>query len=64
MKTQSISKSEKIFNFIFIFLSSAGLGYAFVNQFMLGKPNKEFLLIMSCLFLASVASWQRKKYSK
>lgn len=64
MKTQSNSVSEKIFNFVFMSLSSAGLGYALVNHFMLGKPQREFLLIMICLFVASIASWQRKKYSK
>lgn len=64
MKTQLTSISEKIINFLFVFLSSAGLGYALVNHFILEKPNKQFLLIMICFFLASVASWQRKKYSK
>ncbi|CAM3651910.1 hypothetical protein [Flavobacterium chungbukense] len=64
MKTQSISISEKIFNFLFLFLGSAGLGYSLVNHFFLEKPNKEFLLVMLCLFIASVASWQRKKWSK
>lgn len=63
MKT-STSTSEKIFNFIFVSLASAGLGYALVNQFILGKPNKDLLLIMICLFFASLASWQRKKNSK
>ncbi|MBB4801032.1 hypothetical protein HNP37_001071 [Flavobacterium nitrogenifigens] len=64
MKTQSTSISEKIFNFIFTFLTSVGFGYAVANHFMLGKPNKELLLITLCLFVASAASWQRKKYSK
>ncbi|WP_289663710.1 hypothetical protein [Flavobacterium panacagri] len=64
MKTTSISTSEKIFNFVFIFLASAGLGYSLMNQFILDKPNKELLLIMICLFVASMASWQRKKYNK
>nr|WP_199002286.1 hypothetical protein [Flavobacterium sp. ASV13] len=64
MKTTSTSVSEKIFHFVFIFLTSAGLGCSLVNQFILEKPNKNLLLVMICLFLASIASWQRKKDSK
>jgi hypothetical protein len=64
MKTTSISKSEKIFNFVFIFLTSLGLGYALVNQFILNKPKTEFLVVMICLFVISVASWQRRKIGK
>ncbi len=64
MKTTSTSIGEKIFNFVFVLLASAGLGYSLVNQFIFHKPNKDFLLIMLCLFFASLASWQRKKYSK
>ncbi|CAA9196446.1 hypothetical protein ACHRVW_00720 [Flavobacterium collinsii] len=64
MKTTSISVTEKVFNFVFVFAASVGLGYSLVNQFVLDKPNKELLLVMICLFFASMASWQRKKYSK
>lgn len=64
MKTTSTSVIEKIFNYVFVFLASAGLGYALVNQFMLNHPNKDLLLIMICLFFASLALWERKKYSK
>ncbi|QGK76422.1 hypothetical protein [Flavobacterium sp. SLB02] len=64
MKTTSNSVIEKIFNYVFVFLASAGLGYALVNQFMLNHPNKDLLLIMICLFFASLALWERKKYSK
>lgn len=64
MKTTSTSVIEKVFNFVFVSLASAGLGYALVNQFILDKPNKDLLLIMICLFFASLASWQRKKYSQ
>ena len=64
MKTTSNSVIEKIFNYVFVFLASAGLGYALVNQFMLNHPNKNLLLIMICLFFASLALWERKKYSK
>lgn len=64
MKITSTSVSEKIFHFVFTFLTSAGLGYSLVNQFILEKSNKDLLLVMLCLFLASIALWQRKKYSK
>ncbi|MFB9109544.1 hypothetical protein [Flavobacterium gyeonganense] len=64
MKTNSISKGEKILNLVFIQLSSAGLAYSLVNQFILDKPNKDLLLVMLCFFFASLASWQRKKYRK
>jgi len=64
MKTTSTSVSEKIFNFVFVFLSSAGLSYALITNFILDKPNKDFLLLWVCLFFASLAAIQRKKYSK
>ncbi len=63
MKT-STSVIEKIFNYVFVSVASVLLGYALVNQFMLNHPNKDLLLITICLFFASLASWQRKKYSK
>jgi len=58
MKTESTSKSESI---VFIFCTSLGLGYALVNHFILDKPKTELLLEMICLFMLSIASWQRKK---
>ncbi|WP_202700449.1 hypothetical protein [Flavobacterium sp. UGB4466] len=61
MKTTSTPITEKVLHFVFVFVASAGLGYALVNQFILDKPNKELLLIMICLFVASMAFWQRKK---
>jgi hypothetical protein len=64
MKTISTSVIEKIFNFVFVTVASAGLGYSLMNQFILNRPNKDLLLVMICLFFASIASWQRKKYSK
>jgi uncharacterized membrane protein YccC len=64
MKTISTSVIEKTFNFVFVTVASAGLGYSLVNQFILNHPNKDLLLAMICLFFASIASWQRKKYSK
>ena len=51
MKTMTTSIGEKIFNFVFVQLASAGLAYSLVNQFILDKPNKDLLLIMLCLFL-------------
>ncbi|BFM42775.1 hypothetical protein CFS9_14160 [Flavobacterium sp. CFS9] len=64
MKPNSTSTAEKVFHFVFVFAASAGLGYALVNQFFLEKPNMALLLVMICLFVASMASWQRKKYTK
>lgn len=64
MKTNSTSVTEKVFHFVFVFVASAGLGYALVNQFILNKPNMGLLSVMICLFVASMASWQRKKYTK
>ncbi|MFB3386389.1 hypothetical protein [Flavobacterium sp. LAR06] len=64
MKTTSTSKGEKIFNLVFIILTFLGAGYALVNQFLLDKSNTSFLVIMVCLFVASIASWQRKKIFK
>lgn len=64
MKTTSTSISGKIFHFVFTFLTSAGLGYSLVNCFMLNKPNKDLLLVMTCLFFASMALSQRKKWNK
>jgi hypothetical protein len=64
MKTTSTSKSENIFNFVFIFLTSLGLGYTLVNQFLLNKPKTELLVVMICLFVISIASWQRRKMGK
>ncbi|MBF7093353.1 hypothetical protein IUY40_17605 [Flavobacterium sp. ALJ2] len=64
MKTTSTSKSEKIFNFVFIFLTSLGLGYTLVNQFLLNKPKTELLTVIISLFVISIASWQRRKMGK
>ncbi|TCN61367.1 hypothetical protein D0809_21945 [Flavobacterium circumlabens] len=61
MKTQSTISKQNSFNFIFIILTSAGFGYAFVNQFLLNKPNLGFLVQMAFLCIASFASWQRNK---
>jgi hypothetical protein len=64
MKTESTSKSERTSNFIFIFLTSLGLGYTLVNHFIFDKPRTETLVVMICLFVISIASWQRKKNMK
>ncbi|MRX40736.1 hypothetical protein GJU43_15720 [Flavobacterium sp. LC2016-23] len=61
MKTQSAFSKQNSFNFIFVILTSAGFGYALVNQFLLDKPNLGFLVQMAFLSIASVASWQRNK---
>ncbi len=64
MKTESTSKSERASNFVFIFCTSLGLGYTLVNHFILDKPRTETLVVMTCLFVVSIASWQRKKINK
>ncbi|KAF2515354.1 hypothetical protein EYY60_02385 [Flavobacterium zhairuonense] len=64
MKTTSTSVSEKKSAYIFIFLTSLGLGYVLAKQFIFGKPDNGSLVPMICLFVASIASWLRKKYSK
>jgi len=61
MKTASTSKSESI---VFIFCTSLGLGYTLVNHFIFNKPRTETLIVMICLFVVSIASWQRKKIMK
>lgn len=61
MKIQSALSRENNFNFIFIILTSAGFGYALVNQFLLNKPDLGFLVQMAFLSFASFASWQRNK---
>jgi hypothetical protein len=61
MKTQSALSKQNSSNFIFIILTSAGFGYALLNQFLLGKPNLGFLVQMAFLSFASFASWQRNK---
>jgi hypothetical protein len=66
MKTETTKKfSERnYFGPIMIFISSIGVGYALVNQYVYDKPKSEMLLVMSCFFLAGVFSVLRTKYSK
>ena len=66
MKTETTKKfSERnYFKPIMIFISSVGLNYALVSQFVYDKPKSELLLMMSCLFVAGVFSVLRTKYSK
>ncbi|MFE3867403.1 hypothetical protein ACFX5E_04850 [Flavobacterium sp. LS2P90] len=66
MKTETTKKfSERnYFGPIMIFISSIGVGYALVNQYVYEKPKSEMLLMMSCFFLAGVFSVLRTKYSK
>ena len=61
MNTNSVSLGMKIVNFVSVFLTSAGLSYALVMQFILNQPNDNLLLITFSLFAVSVASWQRRK---
>ncbi|WP_133527111.1 hypothetical protein [Flavobacterium sp. 245] len=64
MKTQSTSKKERTSSFVFIFCTSLGLGYTLANHFIFDKPRTETLIVMICLFVISIASWQRKKFMK
>ena len=61
MKLKFTSEEQNNYDFVFIFLSSFGLGYALVNKFIFDKPKTELLLLMICLFIISVISWQREK---
>ena len=66
MITETTKKySERnYFGPIMIFISSLGIGYALVSQYVYDKPKSEMLLMMSCFFLAGVFSVLRSKYSK
>ena len=66
MKTETEKKySERnYFGPIMIFISSIGLSYALVRQYVYDKPNLDMLLMASCFFLAGVFSVLRTKYSK
>lgn len=64
MKSSAILSKEIIFNFVFVLLTTLGLGFSLVSHFLLNKPNTQLLIIMSCLFVASVAAWFRNKLSK
>ena len=64
MKTSSILSKAPIFNFVFISLATLGLAFSLVNHFILDKSNTALVIIMSCLFVASVAAWFRNKLSK
>ena len=66
MKTVIIKKFSKRNDFgpIMIFISSIGVGYALVRQYVYDKSNSEMLMMMSCFFLAGVFSVLRTKYSK
>lgn len=62
MQKNSNSLKVKTWLIVFIFLSSAGLGYSVVNQFVFDKPNTSLLLIFGSLFVAAIAALQRNKY--
>ena len=66
MKTETTKKfSERNdFGTVMIFISSIGLSYAIVNQYVYNKPILDMLLIMSCFFLAGVFSVLRTKFTK
>ena len=66
MKTETTKKfSERnYFGPIMIFISSIGVSYALMSQYVYNKSKSELLLMMSCLFVAGVFSVLRAKYSK
>ena len=66
MKTENKKKISERNDFgpVMIFISSIGLSYALVNQYVYEKPNSDMLLMMSCFFVAGVFSVLRTKYSK
>jgi hypothetical protein len=66
MKTKTTNKFSERNDFgpVMIFISSIGLSYAIVNQYVYDKPILDMLLIMSCFFLAGVFSVLRTKYTK
>ena len=66
MKTVITKKFSKRNDFgpVMILISSLGIGYALVSQYVYDKPKSEMLLMTSCLFLAGVFSVLRTKYSK
>ncbi|CAM2859463.1 hypothetical protein SAMN05444355_10123 [Flavobacterium frigoris] len=64
MKPKSVTSHQALTSYLFIFLSTLGLSYSLVNYFLFHKPDTQFLTVMICLFVASIASWQRKKHNK
>lgn len=64
MKTKSTSKNQGNNKIVLLFISTLGLSYGLVRYFVYDKVSKEFLLIMSLLFVVAIASFFRNKYTK
>jgi hypothetical protein len=64
MKPTSILSKGTIFNYVFVSLATLGLSFSLINYFILDKPNAQLLIIMTCLFVASLAAWFRTRLSK
>jgi hypothetical protein len=64
MKTKSTLSKGNIFNFISILLTSAGFGYALMNQFFFNHHNNKLLFVTCFLFVAAVDYCKRNKISK
>ncbi|WP_339919427.1 hypothetical protein [uncultured Flavobacterium sp.] len=64
MKTKSTSKNQGNNKIVLLFISTLGLSYGLVRYFVYDKLSKEFLLIMSLLFVVAIASFFRNKYTK
>lgn len=61
MKSQSSSK-QNIYKCVLAAL--AGFLFALLFKILLKLVSAAFLVIMGCLVLGTIASWQRNKYSK
>lgn len=64
MKTKSTAKNQANSKIVLLFISTLGLSYGLVRYFIYDKLSKEFLLIMSLLFVVAISSVLRTKYSK
>ncbi|WP_157504929.1 hypothetical protein [Flavobacterium tegetincola] len=64
MKPTSILSKGTIFHYVFLSLATLGLSFSLINYFISGKPNTALLIIMTCLFVASLAAWFRTYLSK
>lgn len=62
MKSRSSFSKQNIHKYILFAL--AGFLFALLFKILLKVISVVFLVIMACLVLGTVASWQRNKFSK
>jgi len=62
MKSQSSFSKQNIYKCILAAL--AGFLFALLFKILLKLISVAFLVIMGCLVLGTIASWQRNKYNK